>query len=195
MVTGQSGFNEVFFDDVRTPGDWIVGNRGEGWQVSRATLRHERSAIGSAQTYLQQFDRLLALARTRRRGDGPALADPVVRERLAQIEGYVMAHKFSTFRQLSMTAADQDPGRITTMNKLIGTDIGHRIAALAQDLIEDDSLLLPDHGDGREVGDERWMNQFFGSLGVAIAGGTSNIQRNIIAERALGLPRDAGDGK
>jgi NAD(P)-dependent dehydrogenase (short-subunit alcohol dehydrogenase family) len=89
-----------------------------------------------------------------------------------------------------MTAAGEDPGRVTTMNKLIGTDIGHRIAALAQELIDDDSLLLPDHGDGREVGDERWMNQFFGSLGVAIAGGTSNIQRNIIAERALGLPRE-----
>jgi alkylation response protein AidB-like acyl-CoA dehydrogenase len=190
MVTGQSGFNEVFFDDVRTPADWIVGRRGEGWQVSRATLRHERSAIGSAETYLQQFDKLLKLARNRQRDGRPAIADPVVQQHLVEIEGYVTAHKYSTYRQLSMSAAGKDPGPVTYMNKLVGTDIGHRIAALAQELIGDDSLVLPQHEGGAEVGDERWMNQFFGTLGVAIAGGTSNIQRNIIAERGLGLPRD-----
>ena len=76
------------------------------------------------------------------------------------------------------------------MNKLVVTNLGHQIAALAQDLIGDDSLLLPVYGRDRKVGNERWMNQFFGSLGVAIAGGTSNIQRNIIGERGYGLPRD-----
>jgi len=190
MLTGQSGFNEVFFDNARTPADWIVGRRGEGWQVSRATLKHERSSIGAADTYIRQFDKLVELARRRKRNGRPAIEDPLIQQRLAEIEGYVAAHRYSTYRQLSMTVAGRDPGRVSYMNKLVGTNIGHRIAALAEELIGDDSLLMPAMQRGRPVGDERWMNQFFGTLGVAIAGGTSNIQRNIIAERGLGLPRD-----
>jgi alkylation response protein AidB-like acyl-CoA dehydrogenase len=194
MVTGESGFNEIFFDDVRTPADWIVGQRGEGWQVSRATLKHERSAIGNAGTYIEQFDKLVELARRRERDGRPAIEDPLVQQRLAEIEGYVTAHKYSTYRQLSMTLAGKDPGRVSYMNKLVGTDIGHRIASLAEELIGDDSLVMPVYRRNHKVGDERWMNQFFGTLGVAIAGGTSNIQRNIIAERGLGLPRDSSSG-
>ncbi len=194
MLTGQSGFNEVFFDDARTPADWIVGGRGEGWQVSRATLKHERGSIGGAETYDAQFSKLLDLAKARRRDGRPAIEDPVVADRLAEISGYLAAHRYSGYRQLSMSIAGQDPGPVSYMNKLVATDIGHRIAGLAEELIGDDALLLPDYDGGRRVGDERWMNQFFGSLGVAIAGGTSNIQRNIIAERGLGLPRDDREG-
>ena len=190
QITGQSTFNEVFFDDVRTPADWIVGERGEGWQVSRATLKHERTGIGNAETYLEQFAKLLNVARSTIRGGRPAIEDPIVRDRLAEIEGYLQAHRYSTFRQLSMGLTGKDPGPVTTMNKLVVTNIGHLIAALAQDLIGDESLLLPVYEPGHKVGNERWMNQFFGSLGIAIAGGTSNIQRNIIGERGLGLPRD-----
>ncbi|MFW6092895.1 MAG: acyl-CoA dehydrogenase family protein [Pseudomonadota bacterium] len=190
MVTGQSGFNEVFFDDARTPADWIVGARGEGWQVSRTTLKHERTSIGGLENYLDQFDKLVALARGTVRNGRPAIEDPVIRGRLAEIEGYLEAHRFSTYRQLSMNLNGSDPGMVTYMNKLVVTNIGHRIAAVAQELIGDDSLLLPVYQRGHKVGHERWMNQFFGSLGVSIAGGTSNIQRNIIAERGLGLPRE-----
>ena len=93
-----------------------------------------------------------------------------------------------------MSLAGKDPGPVTTMNKLVVTNLGHMIAALAQELIGDASLLLPVYEPGHKVGDERWMNQFFGSLGIAIAGGTSNIQRNIIGERGLGLPRDQTGG-
>lgn len=197
MVTGQSGFNEVFFDDARTPADWIVGTRGRGWQVSRATLKHERSAIGGVETYRQQFDKLVKLARSVQRDGRPAIEDPLVADRLAALDGYLTAHQFSTYRQLSMQLAGQDPGPVVYMNKLTVTGIGHRMAALAQELIADDALLLPGSGGnkaGNETGKERWMNQFFGSLGVAIAGGTSNIQRNIIAERGLGLPRERSGG-
>ncbi len=194
QITGQSTFNEVFFDDVRTPADWIVGRRGEGWQVSRATLKHERTGIGNAETYLVQFDKLLAVANSTTRNGRPAIEDPIVRDRFAEIEGYLQAHRYSTFRQLSMSLAGKNPGPVTTMNKLVVTNLGHQIAALAQELIGDASLLLPVYEPGHSVGNERWMNQFFGSLGIAIAGGTSNIQRNIIGERGLGLPRDQVGG-
>jgi alkylation response protein AidB-like acyl-CoA dehydrogenase len=191
MVTGQSGFNEVYFDDARTPADWIVGERGQGWQVSRATLKHERSTIGGVDTYVDQFRKLVELARSTELHGRPAIEDPVLQERLAELEGYLLAHRFSSYRQLSMSLAGQDPGMASYMNKLAVTNIGHRIAGVALELLGDDSLLLPEYARGHVVGNERWMNQFFGSLGVAIAGGTSNIQRNIIAERGLGLPRDA----
>ena len=77
------------------------------------------------------------------------------------------------------------------MGKLLTTETQHEIARLALEVLGDASTLAPFDAAGTAQGDERWMNQFMGSLGVAIAGGTSNIQRNIIAERGLGLPRDA----
>ncbi|HEY0649070.1 acyl-CoA dehydrogenase family protein, partial [Phenylobacterium sp.] len=109
-----------------------------------------------------------------------------------RIEAYVLAQRYSSYRQMSMDLAGQDPGLIGVLNKLNGTQIGHRIANLAQDLIGDAALSMPPAGRGAR-GDEKWVNQIMGSLGVAIAGGASNIQRNVIAERGLGLPRDQGD--
>ena len=191
MITGLAGFNEVFFDDARTPADWIVGNRGEGWQVSRSTLKHERTGIGNAETYLEQFAKLVGLAKGIEKNGRPAIEDPVVQERLGEIEGYLLSHKYSTYRQLSMGLDGKDPGPVTYMNKLVITNIGHQIAALAQEIIGDESLLIPEYKRGHKIGNERWMGQFLGSLGMSIAGGTSNIQRNIIAERGFGLPRDA----
>jgi alkylation response protein AidB-like acyl-CoA dehydrogenase len=181
----------VFVDRVRTPDTWIVGRRGFGWEVSRATLKHERTLIGGVDNYLEQFRKLDELASRTERYGHPTIEDPVVQDRLAELEGYLMAHKYSTYRQVSMSLAGKDPGIVALMNKLSVTNIGHRIAAAALDLIGEDSLLLPSVE--MRPGNQRWMNQFFDSLGVAIAGGTSNIQRNIIAERGLGLPRAHAD--
>lgn len=195
QITGGEEFNEVFLTDVRTPADWIVGQRGEGWSVSRTTLKHERSAIGGAAGYEATFSKLVTLAKETVRDGGPAIDDPEIRKRLCAIEARVLSHKYSSFRQFSMTAAGKNPGPVALMNKLVSTNLGHEIACLAQELIADDGLILPaKRGAGIEVGHEKWINQYFGSLGVAIAGGTSNIQRNIIAERGLGLPRDRSGG-
>ncbi len=198
QITGGAEFNEVFFTDARTPANWIVGKRGEGWTVSRTTLKHERSSIGGGNNIQRTFNKLVALAQRTERSESRAIDDQAIREKICRIEARVLAHKYSLYRQFSMTAAGKEPGAVSLMSKLISTNIGHEIAAVAQEIIADDGLILPAGRDaGSKLGNEKWLNQYFGSLGVAIAGGTSNIQRNIIAERGLGLPRDAvaGSGK
>jgi alkylation response protein AidB-like acyl-CoA dehydrogenase len=192
QMTGGREFNEVFLDGARTPRDWIVGVRGQGWEVSRTTLKHERDTVGGATRTEDMFHKLVELARKAERLGEPALARGDVRQELARIEAYVLAQRYSSYRQMSMDLAGQNPGLIGLLNKLNGTQIGHRIANLAQDLIGDAALSMPPTGRGSR-GDEKWVNQIMGSLGVAIAGGASNIQRNVISERGLGLPRDQGD--
>ncbi|MCP4004961.1 MAG: acyl-CoA dehydrogenase [bacterium] len=192
QMNGSADFNEVFLTDVRTPKDWIVGKRGEGWLVSRTTLKHERNMIGNAEQSALMFAGLVDLARKTQRNGRSALQDPSVRQHLVEIEGRIKAHQYSGHRQLTKAAKNQDPGIIQLMNKLNSTNIGHAVAKLSIELLEDDSLLEP----GSRLPDSEldlsgWMNQYMWSLGIAVAGGTANIQRNVIGERGLGLPRDA----
>ena len=186
QMTGGSEFSEVFLDNAETPADWIVGRRGEGWAVSRSTLKHERAAIGNADRSEELVAKLVELARECGR-----IGDPVIRQSLAALEGWALAHKYSAFRQFSLAAKGREPGLIGLLMKLLVTDIGHEAARIAQELIAEDALLQPAPPGTKGRGREKWQDQIIGSLGVSIAGGASNIQRNIIAERGLGLPRDA----
>jgi alkylation response protein AidB-like acyl-CoA dehydrogenase len=195
QMTGSSEFNEVFLNDVRTPKDWIVGKRGEGWLVSRTTLKHERNSIGAAAQTILLLDGLVDLARNSQLDGRPAIEDPGIRRALVEIEGYVRAHEYSGFLQMSKDLKGESAGIIQMMNKLNSTNIGHKVAMLAMELLGSDGLLAPgDRGLGlAAVGTTPagWVSQYMASLGIAIAGGTANIQRNVIAERGLGLPRDA----
>jgi len=195
QMGGGEEFCEVFFNDARTPEDWIVGERGQGWAVSKSTLKHERSSVGGAAASRDLFLKLVDLAKKTQRNGRPAIEDPVIRDRLLQLEGYVESHLYSNYRQLSMGGRGQDPGPVALMNKLISTNIGHDVARLARDIIGDDFMKMPAAEGSRGAGPEKWNNQFMGSLGVAIAAGTSNIQRNVIAERGYGLPRDPATDK
>jgi len=193
QMNGGADFNEVFLSDARAPAENIVGKRGEGWLVSRATLKHERDGIGNAAVSGMMFAGLVALAKQRQRGGRPAIEDPTVRQRLAVIEGYVRAHEYSSHRQLSRGAKGKNLGRVGVMNKLVSTNIGDQIARLALDLLDDEGLIDPmaqQDGPGGFGPARSWLSQYMYSLGIAIAGGTANIQRNVIGERALGLPRD-----
>ena len=185
QMTGEGGFCEFFFDNAEAPVAWQVGERGQGWQVSRTTLKHERAAIGSADGLGSQFAKLVELAQEVGRS-----GDPLVRDRLARIEGFVMAHRYSSFRLFSCAAAGDEPGPVGLMMKLALTEIGHDMALLAQELIGETGLIEPASAGTRGRGPEKWLDQIMGSLGNSIAGGASNIQRNIIGERGLGLPRD-----
>lgn len=196
QMTGEEGdhtFCEFFFDNAETPVGLQVGERGQGWYVSRTTLKHERASIGSADGLGKQFGKLVELAQETGR-----ISDPIIRDKLAQIEGFVLSHRYTSFRLFSCSAAGEDPGRVQLMMKLLLTETGHEIALLAQELMGEYAFIEPAGAGGRGPrgprGPEKWMDQIMGSLGNSIAGGTTNIQRNIIGERGLGLPRDVTTG-
>jgi alkylation response protein AidB-like acyl-CoA dehydrogenase len=196
MMQGGVDFCEVFFDDVRIPARNIVGRRGEGWKVTRATLKHERLLIGDSTGSRMAYDSLVALAKQVRRNGRPALEDPVVRQRLAEAAGYVETQEWSVARMLTAIHrnADAEVASEMLMAKLFSTNTQQLLAKLALDLLPDDGLREP-RGDDVVMGIKpftpgRWVSQYMFSLAGAIAGGASNIQRNLIGERVLGLPRD-----
>jgi alkylation response protein AidB-like acyl-CoA dehydrogenase len=187
QINGSAEFSEVFLTGARTPLDQIVGGRGNGWAVSRTTLAAERTTLAAPETSAALMASLIRLAQRTERDGVPAIQDPVIRARLAELQGWINAQKYASYRQAGARTAG---GMIdlALLNKLMHADIAERVARLALEILGPAAILDP--AASQRPGDERWLNQFFGSLGIAIAGGTSNIQRNIIAERGLGLPRD-----
>jgi len=189
QMTGDADFNEVFFDNVRVPAENLVGRRGQGWVVSRSTLKHERALIGGAHLTRRAFDGLVMLAQALEVRGQPALKDPALRTRLAALEARLLANEYQGYRLLTMSARGEDHGLAGMVMKLSSTQLGYDIAKLAMDAIGDRALLAPGEANAPAMG--MFGSAYMWSLGVLIAGGAANIQRNIIAERGLGLPRDA----
>jgi alkylation response protein AidB-like acyl-CoA dehydrogenase len=195
-MSGGYEFNEVFFTDARIPAGNIVGERGQGWQVSRATLVHERNLIGNPFMMREAFNDLVALARRKSLNGRPAIEDASIRRQIVEIEGFVRTNETSNMRQLSagLRGETMKVMRPVMMNKIYGTDTMQRIMKCAYDLIGGDGVLAPLDEEldtwGRTTTETGWVLQYMFSLGPAIAGGASNIQLNIIGERGYGLPRD-----
>ena len=188
-------FNEVFLDEVRVPADHLVGKRGEGWKVANVTLRHERSMIADIRWLTELFESLVALAgRAVDAGGRRAIERSDTRRRLAEIDGYLASHVWTTRRLISAAASGRGDRtqRTSLMMKLAATRLRERCIQLGQDLLGDASLGEPDRLLYKEApqNDAEWAATCLRFLAHAIGGGTSNIQRNIIGERALGLPRD-----
>jgi alkylation response protein AidB-like acyl-CoA dehydrogenase len=183
QMTRQKEFSEVFFDNAETPADMLVGERGKGWNVTRSTLKHERSGIAAMTWPLSMFRDLVKLAREVERDGRPAIKDQRIREELAGIEGELLGLVYSTYRSTSLDVHGQGGDTFTTMRKLFMTELAGRMSKLARDIVEDGFLDMS----GERL---KWIERFMISLSMSIAGGTSNIQRNIIAEKVLGLPRD-----
>lgn len=184
QMTRLPEFCEVFFDDARADADDLIGERGKGWYVSRSTLKHERSGIGGLTWSLSMMRDLVRLARETSRDGRPAIDDPRIRTELASIDGQLMSLTYSTYRATSHAVHDRDVGPFSTMPKIYMTDLAQRIGKLARDIAGDSFLDMSGPN-------KKWIERFMISLSMSIAGGTSNIQRNLIAERSLGLPRDA----
>jgi alkylation response protein AidB-like acyl-CoA dehydrogenase len=187
QMTGDAEFNEVFFDDVRVPAAQLLGPLHGGWKVAITVLMHERTGIGN-QTGLHHFTRcLLDLARRRQAGAGLAARDPVVRQALAQCWIETEALRLTSLRSVTRRLRGGEPGAEGSVLKLAFSEAYVRMAETAGAVLGLHGQLwrgAPGAPDGG-----RWAFQSLFARRFAIAGGTSEIQRNIIAERMLGLPR------
>jgi alkylation response protein AidB-like acyl-CoA dehydrogenase len=187
-MTGVANFNEVFFTDVRVPAGQIVGRRGEGWKVANAILKHERGSLADPNTMLSRLNTLTDLMKTETVDGRRAIDDPVFRDRLMQIHGRVLAMRCNDLRLFS-AAVNNTPASLAGMVvKLQGTELRHELEALAIDVMGEFGLLYTGSPQLRTQGSWQWNYMFF--LGLIIGGGTSQIQKNIIAERGLGMPRE-----
>ncbi len=189
QMTGDADFNEVFFDNVRVPAQNIVGKRGQGWIVSRSTLKHERAMIGGSVIHRRVFDGLMMLAQALPLRGQPAIKNPIIRNRMVEIETKLLTLEYNQYRLLTSGLRGEDPGLAGMVTKLYGTTLNYEIGRLAMDVLADRGLLAPGEGSAPAMG--MFLVAYMWSLGVLIAGGTANIQRNVIGERGLGLPRDA----
>jgi len=172
QLTGEAEFNEIFFTEVEVPRENLLGEVGGGWQVAITTLLHERGTLGFALTgRLEiQVQKLIALAKRR------AADDPIIRDRVAQEWIELQALKLTNYRALTTLTQTGIPGPEASGSKLYWSEQNQRLTKLALEIL-----------DGEE--DPYWRREQLRSRGNTIEAGTSEILRNIIAERVLGLPR------
>ncbi len=187
-MTGSAEFNEVFFTDVRVPQTAVVGGRGRGWFVANATLKHERGMLGDPNATEARMHSLIELMKSET-VDGERLIDnPVMCDRLMKLQARVMAQKFNGLRLLTSSMTGEPAGMAGLVVKLQGCELNHQIAALAIDALGELGVLYEDGPHLRAKGSWQWNYMF--DLGLIIGGGTAQIQKNIIAERGLALPRE-----
>lgn len=187
-MTGHAEFNEVFFTDVRVPRTSIVGNRGEGWQVANTTLKFERGMLGDPNEAGRRFNELVALMQEET-VDGVSLMDnPQYRDRLMRLQARVLAMQYNGMRLLSSSLRGEVPVMARLVVKLQGCELNHQLAALAIDALGELGILY--YGSPRLRKHGALQHKFMFDLGLIIGGGTAQIQKNIIAERGLGMPRE-----
>ncbi|HEU5007797.1 MAG TPA: acyl-CoA dehydrogenase family protein [Jatrophihabitantaceae bacterium] len=186
QLTGTSEFNEVFFDDARTEADLVVGAPGDGWRVAMATLGFERgvATLGQQVGFRRELDALIALAKENGAADDPILRDKLVR---AHVELEVMrAHALRTLHSVTSGTS----GTESSVAKLLWAHWHRNLGELAMQVRGAASMLEQGTDDPETTLDE-WQRLFLFTRADTIYGGSDEIQRNIIAERTLGLPREA----
>ena len=182
QMSGEPEFNEIFFNDVRVPVENVLGEVNAGWGVAMTTLLHERGTLGFALTSRLEvaMNKLVTLAR-----ETGAERDPLVRERIARQWIELQALKFTNYRALTTLVKTGVPGPEGSIAKLFWSESNQRLTKLALEIMGPRAQL-----DGEEgIWDGYWQYQQLRSRGNTIEAGTSEVLRNIIAERVLGLPR------
>ena len=187
-MSGGAMFAEVFFDDVRVPVENRLGEEGQGWQVTVSALAHERSGIAEFHGLMHNLEKLKDLARRCVRNGAPAIEDPAVRRRLLRAEVKIEAMRLNGMRYLTQQLRGEKVGAETSINKLHRANLEVELGELALEIegglasLQAGADCVPDGG--------HWQHFALSWPEVVIGGGTPNIQRNIIAERILGLPKD-----
>jgi len=182
-ITGTAEFNETFFDNVRIPLDQIIGEKNMGWYVAAGALEHERSSIGAAIARENSVKDIIQLAREMGRN-----RDPIIRQRLAQLYTEAMILKYMALRGLTHELREGRPGPQGAMGSVFSMEFNQRLQDLAMEIQGPFSRLV--RGSRHAVDHGRWQYGFLRSRGNTIETGTSEIKRNIIAQRVLGLPRE-----
>jgi len=188
QMTGEAEFAEMFFENVKVPVENLVGELNKGWMVAITTLMHERGSLSFSiiVTFEQRLQALIELSRSSTLNGKPVLEDPQVRQRLARLYTDVKTFKLNTMRQMSTIGPGQLPGPEGSLLKLHWSELNQRLVELAFEIEGPFSSLAPDSVDAPFEG--RWQYEYLRARGNTIEAGTSEVQRNIVAERVLGLP-------
>jgi alkylation response protein AidB-like acyl-CoA dehydrogenase len=187
QITGDRGFNEVFFEDVKVPKKNLVGEKNKGWQVAVTTLMFERTGMSGGQDMLVPLRSLVRLATRVRRNGASAWDDTSVRQTLAGFAADAEALRLTGLRQLTRRLKGLPPGPEGSIGKLAMSELHLRMAKFAMELLGPYSQMTGE--DSLAIGRGRWLYRMLQSRAYTIAGGTSEIQHNIIGERVLGLPK------
>ena len=188
-MTMERNFNETFFTDVRVPKHQIVGQRGQGWQVANAILGHERGSLAPPDAAMSRLNGVIKLMNTESFGGEKIIDNPVFQDRLMKLQGRVLAMQCNDMRLLSAQINKNQDAKLAGMIvKLLGTELRHEIEALAIDVMGEIGIAYEDNPFLRGKGS--WQYQYMFYLGLIIGGGTSQIQKNIISERGLGMPKE-----
>ena len=190
QITGDSEFSEVFFHDVKVPKKNILGEENKGWMVAITTLMHERVNI-AAQLYSrikQTLGDVVKLTKKIKRNGVPLCRDSIIRQKLVRLYCSVETQRLNNLRMRAHMKASDEPGPIGSIFKLIWAQANQELLEMPIDILGPYAELLPGsaaHNDDVDI----WMKHFLRARANSIEGGTSEILRNIIGERVLGLPR------
>jgi alkylation response protein AidB-like acyl-CoA dehydrogenase len=188
-LTGTSDFNEVFLDSVQLPAEAMIGSPGQGWAIANATLAHERTSVGAAVVKLRlAVDGLVELARRVTIDGRPAIDSDRVRDRIGEFSAEVEALSALTYANLTRWLRGTERMHDGAMAKLMFSELNLEIARFAVELGGEAGVLV--EGDTDVLDDGRWQDEWLYARAYTIAGGSSEIMRNLIAERGLALPRE-----
>jgi len=184
QMSGDSGFNEVFFSEARVPADNVLGEVNDGWKVAIASLMNERANLGAG-TYIafkRTLDALVKQTRTLKKNGQPLSQDPEVRQKIAQAALELEIFRLNTSRALSKMSKSAVPGPEGSILKIFWSEMNQRFNRSAMEILGERAL-LDDFDDGH------WSYGYLRTRGNTIEAGTTEVQRNIVAQRVLGLPR------
>ncbi len=188
-MTLNAGFNEVFFTDVTIPESNIVGKRGEGWSVANATLSHERGSLSDPNAMMNRLNSLIKRMEEETINGEKIIENAVYRDKLMKIQGKVIAFQSNSLRVLSAKLNKHQNVKIAGMiQKLVGTELRHELEGFALDVMGELGTLYENSPNLKDGGS--WQIGYMYFLGLIIGGGTSQIQKNIISERGLGMPKE-----
>jgi alkylation response protein AidB-like acyl-CoA dehydrogenase len=187
QITGDSDFNEVFYDNVRVPRRNLVGELNQGWQVSIATLMYERVSGGTRHPVERTINELIAVSHDVEFAGMAAAKHPYVRQKLAQFASEALCLRLSRYRSLTAQLNGKIPGPESSFGKLHATELNLRVSMFAEELLGPYAQL--ERGSFGAVENGRWLYRALRARGLTIAAGSSEIQHNIIGERVLKLPK------